>query len=147
MGINVKKKGNLWENKLANWLFSHGIKSWRDGASGGGSREKGDVGNNIDCTIESKCGKNISLMDWWRQVEHSASIHGNQPVLFIHQDGMKDNEWLTVMHSEDWIEMMKKSLQVDGVKQVETPNNREMKYKTERAIYALKDLFKTLGEE
>lgn len=106
--INCKKKGNLWENRLAHWLTDHGYKAWRDGYSGGGSREKGDIGNNMDMTIESKAGKNINLMEWWRQVDKNASIHHNSPVLFIHQDGMRVDEWLVVMNSEDWIEMLKK---------------------------------------
>ncbi len=105
--INSKKKGNLWENRLANWLYDKGYKAWRDGGSGGGSREKGDIGNNMDLTIESKAGKSIKLMDWWKQVEKSASIHHNSPTLFIHQDGMRVNEWLVVLHSEDWIELIK----------------------------------------
>ena len=46
--INPKKKGNLWENRLANWLKDNGIRAWKDGASGGGNREKGDIGNNLD---------------------------------------------------------------------------------------------------
>lgn len=106
--INSKKKGNLWENKLANWLFDHGIKAYKEGHSGGGDREKGDIVNNLDMTIESKAAKKIDLPDWWRQVDRAASIHGNSPVLFIHQDGMRDNEWLVVMHSEDWIDLIKK---------------------------------------
>lgn len=105
--INVKKKGNLWENKLANWLYDNGIKASKDGHSGGGSREKGDIVNSIDCTIESKACKDIKLMEWWRQVEKSASIHHNSPVLFIHQDGMRDKEWLVVLHSNDWIDTQK----------------------------------------
>lgn len=105
--INVKKKGNLWENKLANWLTDNGIKASKDGHSGGGSREKGDIVNNIDCTIESKACKKIELMEWWRQVEKNASTQGNSPLLFIHQDGMKDKEWLVTMHSEDWLFMVK----------------------------------------
>lgn len=113
--VNVKKKGNMWENKLAKWLTEHGIKAYKDGHSGGGTREKGDIINNIDCTIESKAAKNIKLMEWWKQVEKSASIQKNQPLLFIHQDGMPDNEWLVVMHSEDWAEMAKNSTEVETV--------------------------------
>ena len=140
---NVKKKGNLWENKLANWLRDNGIKAWKDGASGGGSREKGDVGNNIDMTIESKACKNIKLMEWWKQVDKSADIHHNTPVLFIHQDGMPDNEWLVVMHSEDWMDRLIK--EEKGFELEETSNQRELKYKTEKAISALKELLKYMA--
>ena len=114
--INAKKKGNLWENKLANWLSGHGIKAWKDSASGGGSREKGDVGNNIDFTIESKACKNIELMKWWRQVDKSASIHKNRPALFIHQDGMGDNEWLVTIHCEDWLDLVLDSMPSNRIK-------------------------------
>ena len=143
MAINVKKKGNIWENKLSNWLRDHGIKAWKDGQSGGGNREKGDVGNNIDFTMESKAAKNIKLMEWWRQVAHSASLHKNRPALFIHQDGMSDNHWLVVMHSEDWIDMCKKSLSEKEV--VEIPeDNRELKWKMEKLHYAIKDVLKEI---
>ena len=107
MGINSKKKGNHWENNLANWLRDNGIKAWKDGMSGGGNREKGDIGNNIDMTIESKASKNISLMEWWGQVKESARLHQNTPVLFIHKDGMSENKWLVVMDSDDWLEAIK----------------------------------------
>ena len=135
--INVKKKGNLWENKLAKWLHSHGYRAWRDSASGGGSREKGDVGNDIDMTIESKASKNIKLMEWWEQVDRSASVHKNEPVLFIHQDGMPDNTWLVVMHSDDWIELIKGEDKRDIV--FDDPSK---KYAVQRAIDSLKTLLK-----
>ena len=105
--INVKKKGNAWENKLANWLYDNGFKAYKDGHSGGGTREKGDIVNSLDITLESKACKDIKLMEWWRQVEKNASLQGNSPQLFIHQDGMRDKEWLVVMHSEDWLYLQK----------------------------------------
>ena len=111
--MNSKKKGNAWENKLTNWLRDNGIRAWRDSQSGGGNREKGDVGNNVNMTIESKAAKVVKLPEWWRQTENSASLHGNTPVLFIHQDGMPDREWLVVMHSEDWKLLVKSSTEID----------------------------------
>ena len=135
--VNSKKKGNIWENKLANWLIDNGIKAWKDGYSGGGNREKGDVGNNINCTVESKAGKAIKLMDWWRQVEKSASLHGNSPVLFIHQDGMPDKEWLVVIHSNDWLELIK------GDKNIDTSyEDPKKKWAIKTAIEDLKRLLK-----
>ncbi len=38
--VNVKKKGNAWENRLAQWLTENGVKAFKDSASGGGNREK-----------------------------------------------------------------------------------------------------------
>lgn len=144
MPINSKKKGNLWENKLSNWLYKHGFKCWKDGASGGGNREKGDIGNNLDMTIESKAGKNIALPEWWRQTEKSASIHGNEPVLFIHPDGMPDDEWLVVMHSNDWIEHIKAS---KAHIRVEPQNNRDLKWAMQALITALKKVLKLLEDD
>lgn len=106
--VNVKKKGNRGENNFANWLRDNGVKAWKDGASGGGSREKGDIVNNIDCTIEVKTVKKLNLQQAWRQVEKASSIHHNEPVLAIHFDGMPKDQWLVVIHSEDWVEKIKK---------------------------------------
>lgn len=147
MPINSKKKGNLWENKLAKWLAQHGFKAWRDSASGGGSIEKGDIGNSLDMTIESKAAKRIELASWWKQVDHSASIHKNEPVLFIHQDGMSENEWLVVMHSNDWIEHIKKAKQEKEVIYTEKEDSRELKWKLDNLVRSAKDLIKQLGKE
>lgn len=103
---NAKKKGNQWENKLANWLRSHGFKATKDPSSGSHS-ERGDIVNDLNLTIESKAAKTVKLMEWWKQVDYAASQQRNEPVLFIHVDGMGDDEWLVVMHSEDWVERMK----------------------------------------
>lgn len=103
---NSKKKGNVWENKLANWLNSHGFKASKDPSSGS-HLERGDISNSMNLTIESKAAKTVKLMEWWKQVEYAATQQRNEPVLFIHVDGMPDSEWLVVMHSEDWIERMK----------------------------------------
>jgi len=139
--VNSKKKGNIWENKLANWLRDNGIKAWKDGASGGGNREKGDVGNNIDMTIESKAYDKISLMEWWKQVSKSASHHKNQPVLFIHQNRMPDNNWLVVMDSNDWVELVKGSGEID-TSYVDPQDERQKKYRIQAGIKALKAILK-----
>src|SRR3972149_5898798 len=134
--INSKRKGNNWELKLADWLVQNGIKASRDSASGAGINEKGDISNNLDMTIESKAAKNIKLMEWWLQVEKSASIHKNSPVLFIHQDGMGKEDWLVVLNSEDWLELVKcsKSEKIE----IKT-DNQQLRWKTENAIRALKE--------
>lgn len=125
--VNAKKKGNIWENKLANWLRSHGFKASKDPSSGS-FYERGDISNNMGFTIESKAAKKVMLQDWWKQVEYAATQQRNEPVLFIHIDGMPDNEWLVVMHSEDWVEHMK------------ADNSVEQDYQDPKARYAFQNL-------
>jgi len=105
--INAKKKGNKGEHELAHWLCDNGVKAFRNSMSGG-SVWKGDIANNLDLTIEVKTVKKINLQEAWRQVSHDSSIAHNSPVLAIHFDNMPKQEWLIVMHSEDWLEGLKK---------------------------------------
>ncbi len=135
--VNVKKKGNLWENRLANWLSDNGIKASKDGASGGGSREKGDIVNNINCTIESKACKTLHVMEWWKQVKSSADKHHNTPLLFIHQDGMAEQEWLVVLNNWDWLDLVKGDTKVDTNYQ-----DPKIKWDIKTAIDSLKKVIK-----
>lgn len=105
--VNAKKKGNHGENEFANWLMENGIKGYKHGASGG-NIWKGDIGNNLDLTIEVKTCKKINLQECWRQVERDSSLARNSPLLAVHFDKMPKREWLITIHSEDWIEMIKK---------------------------------------
>ena len=105
--MNVKKKGNAGENAFANWLQSKGIKAYRNSASGATAR-KGDVHNNLDLTIEVKTVKRINLQQAWRQVERDAAFARNSPLLAIRFDKMPKDEWLIVLHSEDWTDMVRK---------------------------------------
>jgi Holliday junction resolvase len=107
--MNVKKKGNHGENEFANWLQENGIKAWRNGSSGAGLY-KGDINNSIDCTFEVKTVKKINLLKAWGQVSRDSSIAHNSPVLAIHFDGMGKRQWLIVIHSEDWIDLIKNQI-------------------------------------
>ena len=106
--MNVKKKGNHGENEFANWLQDNGIKAWRNSSSGAGLY-KGDINNSLDYTFEIKTVKRINLQEAWRQVNKDSSIAHNTPVLAIHFDNMPKREWLMVMHSEDWLDLIKKN--------------------------------------
>ena len=103
-----KKKGNAGEHAFSHFLMSHGIKAFRNSMSGG-SVWKGDIANNLDLTIEVKTVKRINLMEAWRQVNRDASIAHNSPVLAIHFDHQPKNEWLVVLHSNDFVEYLKKA--------------------------------------
>lgn len=73
----------------------------------GGSIWKGDIANNLDLTIEVKTVKKLNLQEAWRQVNRDASIARNSPLLAVRFDNMPKDEWLVVMHSEDWAELIK----------------------------------------
>ena len=111
--MNPKKKGNIWENKFANWLRDNGIFAYKDGASGGGSREKADVGNSLNLHFEVKAVKKINLFEVWKKACHECTKTHNDPVLAIHFDNMPDNEWLMVLHSEHFLNLLTKT---EGVK-------------------------------
>lgn len=112
--MNQKKKGNRGEHAFSHWLMSHGIKAFRNSMSGG-SIWKGDISNNLDLTIEIKTVKKINLMDAWKQVKRDSSVAHNSPLLAIHFDQMPKDNWLIVMDSEDWVDMLKvyKNIQND----------------------------------
>jgi Holliday junction resolvase len=106
--VNAKKKGNAGEHDLAHWLVDNGIKAFRNSMSGG-SIWKGDIANNLDLTIEVKTVKRINLLECWQQVNRDASIAHNSPLLAVRFDHMPKKEWLMVLHSEDWLELIKKA--------------------------------------
>lgn len=106
--INAKKKGNAGEHEFAHWLISHGFKAFRNSMSGG-SVWKGDIANDLDLTIEVKTVKSINVKKAFAQVHKDASIAHNSPLLAIRFDGMPPRNWLVILNSEDWIELMKKS--------------------------------------
>jgi len=108
--INAKKKGNRGENNFANWLYDNGIKAFKDGQSGGGNREKSDVGNDIDFHFEVKTVKNLSLQKAWRQAVRDSGKSHNTPAVVIHYDGMPKDEWLIVMDNHSWLELVKKNM-------------------------------------
>lgn len=106
--MNSKKKGNKGEHELAHWLEENGIKAFRNSMSGG-SIWKGDIANNLDLTIEVKTVKRINLLEAWKQVNKDASIARNSPLLALHFDHMPTKEWLMVVHSEDWLDLVKRA--------------------------------------
>ena len=122
--IGSKKKGNAGENAFSNWLNDNGIRAWKDSMSGGGTREKGDVGNNIDATIEVKTVKKLNLQGVWQKLAINASQHQNSPLLAIHFDGFPKDKWLMVLDNHDWLTLIKKP-EEERI----TTENRNLKWK------------------
>ena len=102
--VNAKKKGNAGENNFANWLRAGGVKAFKE-VSSGGHTVKGDVTNDIDYTIEVKTVKKLNIQDAWKQVTLDSQKAQNRPLLAIHYDGMPKDEWMIVLHSNDWLDL------------------------------------------
>lgn len=110
--MNAKKKGNAGENKFANWLVANGIKAFRNSSSGA-NYNKSDIHNGLNANFEVKTVKRINLKEAWGQSTKDASMTHSTPYLVIHLDGMSDGEWLMVLHSNDWLDLVTKT---EGIK-------------------------------
>lgn len=115
--INAKKKGNHWENVWANWLKDNGIKAFKDNMSGGGNREKGDVSNDLNLHMEVKAVKGINLQKVWKKAELECQKTHNSPLIAIHFDGMKEEDFLVVIRNHDWLDLIKKPVdeRIEGI--------------------------------
>lgn len=140
--INSKRKGNNFENKFANWLKDNGIKAWKDGASGGGTREKADVGNNLNLHFEIKAVKRINLQEVWKKALLECGKTHNDPVIAIHFDGMKDDNFLMVLDNHHFLDILQKSQGEKIVVEVPQEDSRDKKYAIQQAITYLKRLEK-----
>lgn len=136
--VNSKKKGNHFENVWANWLIDNGIKAWKDGASGGGNREKGDVGNGLNLHMEIKAVQKINLQKVWKKALHECEKTHNNPLVAIHFNGMPEQDFLVVISNHDWLDLIKgESAPVDS-----TYEDPKQKWAIQNAITALKKLLK-----
>lgn len=142
--MNAKKKGNRGENVFSEWLRSKGVKAFRDSASGG-STHKGDIVNNIDFAFEVKTVKKLNVKEAWRQVDKDSSQSHSVPCLAIHFDGMGENEWLMVMHSEDWAEYIL-NYNPEKTTTTQPQNNSDTKWAIENAKRSLKTLLSKLEQ-
>lgn len=149
-GKSAKQKGKELEDHIADQIVALGIdpKARRDGASGAGNREKGDIitsmmvlGQNVG--IEAKNHKTIHIPEWWRQTKKLESL-GREPVLAFKQYGEPMGETKVVIYLETFLRLSKLA---EG-KQESTPvpalEDREVRYRAERAKAALNELLKVL---
>jgi Holliday junction resolvase len=110
--MNFKKKGNAGENRFANWLQSNGIKAFKNSSSGANTN-KSDVHNSLNANFEVKTVKRINLQEAWKQSRRDAEMSHTTPYVVIHFDGMPQDEWLIVMHSEDWLDLVKQNVPIE----------------------------------
>lgn len=110
---SAKAKGKLLEDYVADQIVAKGIdpKARRDGASGAGNREKGDVITSMmilgqNAGIECKNQATLSIPDWWRQTKQLETL-GREPVLCfrIAHEPMEDTK--VVIYLDTLLELVK----------------------------------------
>lgn len=110
---SAKQKGKLLEDWVADQIVAKGIdpKARRDGASGAGNREKGDIITTMmvlgqNAGIECKNHKTLALPDWWRQTKLLESL-GREPMLVFKFQGDSLEDTKVVMYLDTVLELIK----------------------------------------
>ena len=137
--IGSKKKGNAGENAWSNWLNDQGIRAWKDSMSGGGNREKSDVGNSLNHHYEVKTVKHLNVQKAWQKAVIDAGKAQNIAHLIVHYDGMPKDNWIIMLSNWDWLELIKKPQE----EKVET-ENRNLKYKLQNLKNQITSVLKEL---
>lgn len=144
---SAKQKGKILEDWCADRLVETGldVRAKRDGASGAGNREKGDVSTDIqigdrNLGIECKNQKTISIPNWWKQTQKLEDI-GREPVLIFKLPKKPLAETLVTIYFETFIELLMGNNPDKIEKITEKP---EIKWKVKNLERAAKDLFKSL---
>lgn len=144
--MKTKEKGKILENHIADRLVETGLdpRARRDGASGAGNREKGDISTSVSINgrnlgIECKNHKTLHIPEWWKQAK-KLEVLGREPVLAfkIPQDGLEGT--LVVIYLETLLELIQgNSGALKSI--VEKP---EIAWKAKRAKDAINELMKVL---
>ena len=144
--MKTKEKGKLLENWVADRLAETGldVRAKRDGASGAGNREKGDVStcvqiNGRNLGIECKNHKSLHIPEWWKQAK-KMEVLGREPVLVfkIPQDSL--NGSMVVIYLETLLELLAGNTErLESI--VEKP---DIKWRAKKAKDAINDLMKYL---
>ena len=115
MTIKIKSaraKGKELEDRVADLLVEKGLdsKARRDGGSGSGTREKGDVstsaqllGRNLG--IEVKNHETLHIPDWFKQVE-KLELLGREPVLVYKIPRRSPRVVLVSIYLETFLDML-----------------------------------------
>lgn len=151
-GKSAKAKGKILEDHIADQIVALGLdpKARRDGASGAGNREKGDIitslmvlGQNVG--IEAKNQKTLCIPEWWRQTKKLESL-GREPVLAFKQFGEPLEETKVVIYLDTFLRLAKLAEGKDEkpVQDDDTQAGRDRRYKLERARVAIAEALRVL---
>lgn len=148
--MNVKSKrakGVSLENYCADLLIETGLdtRAKRDGASGAGTREKGDISTSVQINgrnlgIECKNHAKAKVKDWWEQAKKMEDL-GREPVVIYKLGGEALADTKVIIYYSTFLELLQG--QSGGVcDKGHLPDN--LKWKVKRLKDYSQDLMKEL---
>lgn len=138
------EKGKRFENHLVELLRAEVDAGAQRTSGSGNGLDKNDIRiPSLNVEIEAKNQGSISLLGDWEQTKRQRTT-GNVAVLAIrHPRQPEFRETLVVMDLNDFVDLLKKQ---GGARVVERePDNRQLKWKIERAASAIRELLKEIG--
>jgi len=140
----AKQKGKDLEDYVADQIVEKGMdpRARRDGASGAGTREKGDIVTSLtvlgqNAGIECKNQATLHIPDWWRQTVKLQSL-GREPILAFKMYGEGFGDTKVVIFLDTFLELVKKANLSDGIEidpgNIDSAKKREIRW----AIQSLK---------
>lgn len=118
-----RQKGKDLEDFVADEIVRKGLdpKARRDGGSGSGNREKGDIstsamvfGRNLG--IECKNQETLAIPAWWKQTE-KLELVGREPVLVYKVPKRNPRVYLVSIYLDTFLDMLVALEGVDNVKE------------------------------
>jgi len=148
------QKGKDLENYVADRIVALGIdqKARRDGGSGNGNREKGDIVTSmtifgLNAGIECKNHSSLAIPDWWRQTK-KLELVGREPILAFKMRGEVLDESKVVIYLETFLKLVKAANNASGdvvEREFKSPESeRELKWAIEGLKHATNKVLKLL---
>lgn len=131
------QKGKDLENYVADLLVKSGIDRHASRQIGSGSgKKKGDIATSIPWTIECKNTKTFNWKSASEQVKREAMGYQKEAIVW-HPPNRPMDQSIVILNINDFITLLEGS----KMPTIER-NDRQYRYKLERAISCLKDLIK-----
>lgn len=149
---SARQKGKQLEDHIADQIVLLGIdpKARRDGGSGSGNREKGDIITSMmvlgqNAGIEAKNQKTLCIPEWWRQTKKLEKL-GREPILAFKQFGEPMEETKVIVYLDTFLRLIKLAEgKTEAPAQIPiTSEDREFKWRVENAKRVLAELAKYL---
>lgn len=145
---SAKAKGKLLEDYVADQIILKGLdsKAHRDGASGAGNREKGDINTSMmvlgqNAGFECKNQATLHIPEWWKQTKKLESLQ-REPILAFKQFGEPLTETKVIIYLDTFLELVKLSQGEKIYVEVEQGDSNTKKWAIQNAISSLKKLLK-----